>query len=153
RIWQDRHTIDPAEASAGSTFPRRALPNHYSCRAGVIVSIPGEKTTTADLEGSVPRLCQPRVTRANGVQTAQQVTSKVTGIASRSACQLHAGNFPETRRCGPSRDDGNGVDLDELASVAEHRDAEQGARRVVVAEPGAHYAPGCDEVGLVGTRD
>jgi hypothetical protein len=48
---------------------------------------------------------------------------------------------------------GNGVDLDKLAPVAEHRDAEQGAWRVVVAEPGAHYVPGCDEVRLVSARN
>jgi hypothetical protein len=56
-------------------------------------------------------------------------------------------------RAGSHAHYGYSVDLDKLASIAEHCDAEQGAWRVVVAEPGAHDVPGCDEVRLVGARD
>jgi len=38
------------------------------------------------------------------------------------------------------------VDLDELVGVPEHRDAEQGARRVVRSESVADDLPGSDEV-------
>jgi len=51
--------------------------------------------------------------------------------------------------CDPrlSQGDGDGLDLDQLAGVAEHGHAEQGAGRVVLAEGRADDIPGRDQVG------
>lgn len=47
---------------------------------------------------------------------------------------------------------GDRFDLDKLSLVAEDRDAEQGARRIMVTEPGTHHVPGGHEVSLLGAR-
>jgi threonine synthase len=48
------------------------------------------------------------------------------------------------------RGHGDGFDLDKLVGVAEDGDAEQRARRVMVAEGGADHLPGRDQVSLLG---
>src|SRR5215472_16237607 len=47
-------------------------------------------------------------------------------------------------RSVPGGRDGDGLDLDELTGVAEHSDADQRARHVVVGERGGDLVPGGD---------
>src|SRR5262245_65519778 len=48
---------------------------------------------------------------------------------------------------------GDGLDLDQLVLVAEHRDPQQRARRIVLAERAGYLVPGGNEVGPVGAGD